>query len=408
MAGDAACEELDLGMTDERKEAVHAFIELAGARVWDARMAELKRGIGRGQHIGRALQQRHALELALERLRRRGGGSAAELRLLALAGTAVAAWADIGAAGRRRLRASLQAALVGEGTLVPLLHLLRTAELQRSRGFTVSFAGWQEGAPFDLLLARDGIEAELACDVLSAEEGREVHRGAWVRLMDRVDPDLQTWLAAHPGRYMLKLTLPQGLRSDDETQDRLAALHGRIRTMLREQRRADHDEAAVLRLDPLLLAAAQADELGLLGSLRREFGHEAHLAVTAAGAGVFVMAARAGRENEVAAAMRRRLAVIAPARLTGTRPGILAMFVEDTDRAEWRQLREQLELEGEARHFLTDPAARGVVAVTCMSRFELLGAAAPDAASEGELRFRNPAHPAARAAALAPAVLSSG
>ena len=74
MAGDAACEELDLGMTDERKEAVHAFIELAGARVWDARMAELKRGIGRGQHIGRALQQRHALELALERLRRRGGG----------------------------------------------------------------------------------------------------------------------------------------------------------------------------------------------------------------------------------------------------------------------------------------------------------------------------------------------
>jgi len=32
---------------------------------------------------------------------------------------------------------------------------------------------------------------------------------------------------------------------------------------------------------------------------------------------------------------------------------------------------------------------------------------APDAAAEGELRFRNPAHPAAKAAALAPAVLSS-
>src|SRR5208337_155936 len=98
-------------------------------------------------------------------------------------------------------------------------------------------------------------------------------------------------------------------------------------------RRSDQDEAVVLRLDPLMLAAAQADELGLMSSLRREFGPEAHLSVTAAGKAVFVMAARAGRENEVAAAVRRRLCAIAPARLTGTRPGILALFIEDTARA---------------------------------------------------------------------------
>ena len=34
--------------------------------------------------------------------------------------------------------------------------------------------------------------------------------------------------------------------------------------MLEASGRADHDEAAVLRLDPLMLAGAQADELGLL------------------------------------------------------------------------------------------------------------------------------------------------
>ena len=98
------------------------------------------------------------------------------------------------------------------------------------------------------------------------------------------------------------------------------------------------------------------------------------------------------------------MAVIAPVRLTGTRPGILAMLVEDTDRAEWRG-RDQLGLEDEARQLLTDPAARGVVAVSCLSSSELFGAASPDAASEGELRFRDPAHPAARTPALAPAVL---
>ena len=115
----------------------------------------------------------------------------------------------------------------------------------------------------------------------------------------------------------------------------------------------------------------------------------------------------AGQENEVATAIRRRLAKIAPARLTGDRPGILSVFVEDTDRLEWRGLRDRLELEGEARHFMTNPEGRPVVAVSFVSRLELFGVAEPDGAPGGELRFRNPGHPAARFAALAPAVMSS-
>jgi len=305
----------------------------------------------------------------------------------------------------------LRHAIRADNTLVPTFHLFRTAAMQRDRVFEVSFAGLTEGAPFDLLLLRNGTEAEVVCDVLSAEEGRGLHRGAWFRLADRVDPDLQTWLTAHPGRYLLKMTLPQGLRGGLQEPghegDALSILHSRIRSMLESKRRSESDAAVVLRLDPLLLTVAQADELGIMSSLRGEFGPEAHLSVTAAGAGVFVMAARTGQENEVAAALRRRMTIVAPARLTGNRPGILAMFVEDTDRTEWRRLREELQLEGEARQFMTFSEARSVVAVTCASRIELFGLRSPDASPEGELRFRNPAHPAAKAPALAPAVLSS-
>ena len=82
-------------------------------------------------------------------------------------------------------------------------------------------------------------------------------------------------------------------------------------------------------------------------------------------------------------------------------------LIDDIDRNEWHGLRDRLELEGEARQFLTHPRARHVVAVTCSSRLELLGADDPRAAPDGDVRFRNPAHPAAKAAALAPAVLSS-
>ena len=101
------------------------------------------------------------------------------------------------------------------------------------------------------------------------------------------------------------------------------------------------------------------------------------------------------------------MAEIAPRCLTGTRPGILAMMIEDTDQLEWHQLRQQLRLESEARHFMTRPEARAVVAITCSSRQELLGPSENEGSPCAELRFRNPNHPSAKQPALAPAVMSS-
>jgi hypothetical protein len=389
--------------------ALDAFVEGFGTAAWRARVSVLQSAATANTRAGRAATQRHVIELTVERWRKRGHNrqpSLAEQRIIALAVDASRLFDALPSEGCTRLRAALRQATAGSNTLIPTFHLLRTAALHRARGFAVKFAGLEDDASFDLLLERDGQEAEIACDVVSAEEGRGVHRGAWSRLCDRIDPELQLWLASHPGRYLLKMTLPQGLKDLPEG-DALGALHSRISSMLSSQRRADHDEAAVLRLDPLMLAAAQASELGLMPRLRSEFGPEAHLAVTTAERGLFVMAARASNENEVAIAVRRRMTAIAPTRLTGTRPGILAMFVEDTDRAEWRLLRERMDLEGEARQFLIAPCAKAVVAVSCCSRLEMFGVSGPDAAAGGEMRFRNPAHPAAKTAALAAAVSSS-
>ncbi len=392
---------------------LNGFLALLGEPRWGARLAEIRDLAASGRRAGQAVRQRHAVELSLEKIRRQPAAppSAADRLLTRIAGELADIAAELTPRGRDRLIERLHLGLSGENTLIPLFHLARTAMLHRSRGFSVGFSGLDDDTPHDLLIRRDAVEAEVACDVVTAEDGRGVHRGAWFRLADRVDPDLQTWLAAHPGRYLLKMTLPLGLRGgladgepDGET---LGRLHQRIRTMLETRARQAHDAAIVLRLDPLLLAGAQAEDNGLVSSLRQEFGPEAHLSVTTAGAGIFVMAARAGQENEVAIAIRRRLAVLSPTRLTGTRPGILSVFVEDTDRSEWRGLRERLELEGEARQFMTNPEGRPVVAISFVSRLELFGVAEPDASPGGELRFRNPAHPAAGLAALAPAVLSS-
>jgi len=384
---------------------VARLVDLVGRKRFGERIVgiDAAAGIGRGQ--GRLLRERFSPELALWRLRQAGvePGCPAERALVEQSGELLRIHDALGVEGRERLLGRLRACLAPEGCIVPLLHLAHLSLEHRRRGFAVAFPRLESGAEPDLVIERDGASAEIVADTVSAEEGRWVHRGDWFALVDRINPDLQAWLASHPGRYLLKMTLPSGLGASSD----LPGLHERIMKLLEESRKSEQSEAVVLKLDPLLLAASQAGtgENRLVDRLRAQFGPEAHLAVATSQGGVFVMAARAGRENEVAQAVRRHLQLLQP-RLSGTRPGILALMVEDTDRIEWRALRDKLDLEGAARNFLTEPGARDVVAVTCLSRFELFRQPVPDAAPDGELRFRNPAHPQAKNIALAPAILS--
>lgn len=384
-----------------------SFISIIGQAAWRERMQTIMERVSKPTRTSKLAANKFAAECAIEKARRGMALTQGEAALVNLATRIPALHESLNTVGKTRLTAALDTALLGEGTIVPLLHLMHTAQLQRDRGFGVEFTGFKQATPFDLLISRDGVDAEIACDTISAEEGHIVQRGAWSSLADGMDPDLQTWLAAHPGRYLLKMTLPQGLTPTTGPND-LAALQMRIKNMLASAQRSDYDEAAVLRLDPLLLAGAQASDIkfassGILSKLRREFGPEAHFAVTESSPSMFIMAARGGAVNEVAGAVRRRMAAIAPARLSGNKPGILAMMIEDTDPLEWRTLHEQLLLEGEARQFLTFPEAQSVIAVTCASRFELTQNGVP----EGDLRYRNPKHPDSKSPALAPAVVST-
>ena len=142
--------------------ALDAFVTLVGARAWSARMAEIAEFARSGPRAGQAIRQRHALELAIERLR--GDlirpATTAERHAARLAAAAAVLARRLGARGRAALRERLLAAMAGDGTLIPVFHMLRTADLQRSRGFSVHFAGLADDAPYDLLLTRGRVEAE--------------------------------------------------------------------------------------------------------------------------------------------------------------------------------------------------------------------------------------------------------
>ena len=381
------------------------FVGLAGAKRWEARMAEIGRRAASPSLAARTLQERHALELMLQRLaspEALAGAGPADRQLLSYAREAVRLAEALPAEPRKRLRALVLAGLTGEANLIPLFHLLRVAALHRARGFDVRFTGLADGTPHDLVISRGGAEAEIACETVSAEEGRPVLRGDWCAFVDGINPDLQTWLAAHPGKYVLKMTLPEGLRRDVLD---VHALQRRIMEMLRDRRRQDSAADAMLKLDPLILAGAQVAVPA--AALRALFGPEAHLAIAQGGGNILVLAARAGQASDVARAVCRRIGAAA-SRLSGNCPGIMAVFLDDMGRQEWRGLRDRMELEGAVRRFLTTPEAKRISAVSCASRMEMFGMAPPDAVPGGELRFRNPAQPTPRDTALLAALASSG
>jgi hypothetical protein len=393
---------------------IELFVMFVGPEVWSARIADIAARSAVSNRLGGVIRQTHALELALERMRSRAAGGAsvasgtpsvAEQKLHEILVEAVSTIERLNPAGAERLRERLRAGLSGDGTLVESFHLFRTAALHQARGFSLSYTGLEQGTPYDFVLSRDGVEMECVCETISAEAGRDVHRRAWAQFCDRIEGQMKPWLGTRPGRYLLKMTLARGLRNGRT--ELIDSLQARVLAMLEGGARLDQDETAVLRVEPLTMSASSPTVDSLMTRLRRDFGPEAHLSVSASADGVWAMAARAGRRNEVAAVIRAHLDRLAPGRVSGERPALLSLFVEDLDRAEWRGLRDSLELEGAARHFMTCGGAAAVVAVTCYSRMEMFGLTGPDAVAEGELRFRNPAHPAAKNAALAPAILSS-
>jgi hypothetical protein len=78
------------------------LIQVVGASHWTTRMTTLAREIGRSQRTGRALAQRHAAEITLERLRRNGLKQAptlAERQTVALAGEITTVFAGLSRSG---------------------------------------------------------------------------------------------------------------------------------------------------------------------------------------------------------------------------------------------------------------------------------------------------------------------
>ena len=129
--------------------ALDTFVGLVGVREWSARLVEIARQSALGRRAGKAVLQRHAIEIAIEKLRRtrERQPSVAELHVAQLAAEIANLPDELNTVGRSSFRSLLRQSMRDDHTLVPLFHLVRTAAMQRARGFEVSSRAFARTPP---------------------------------------------------------------------------------------------------------------------------------------------------------------------------------------------------------------------------------------------------------------------
>lgn len=353
--------------------------------------------------LRRAIRRRYLLELAMEqlfrRLNKRGESRPLpeEYRVLASVAGAIAEIAEaLPAKPRKELNARIAQGLTGEGSLVSVFHLAATAQRFVSLGFRVSFPDLAGKAPYDLLVEKGGQSAEVACVTVPADVGRAIHSGDWDQLVGQLDPALQSYVERRPGRYILKLSMPEGIAGSRG----VTAIRDEVVRLLSDGTRVARSDTVVLKLDPLTLAPERLTEDNLHRRLETQFGHTANLAISIDGESVFVVAARSGKPDDIARGVLTQIADV-PRRFSGERPAMLFTLVDDLSPAEWVDLRDRMELEVAGRELLNRAENAPVHSVGFLSVPDLVTVDRPGFARHRSLWVVNPKHPQARAAEFA-------
>jgi hypothetical protein len=383
--------------------AIRQFMGLVGRPAWTARVRALENQIKRQPTLRHAIRRRYLLEMAFDQLDRRVRNRN-ETRALPEQSAALAEIAGVigdaaeilTKAGRATLQERLRAAFGDDGNLAEALHPFAVARRFLELGFTVAFPGLEKDTPHDLLVAKDGIDADVVCVAVGSDPGRAVNSDDWFQLIDLIDPALRAYVVDRPGRYLLKLSMPKGLSNAKA----IPGIRDAVLDLLSQNQRSARAESVVMKLDPLSMPANRVDQETLHQRLQAQFGPGASLAIGVDGESAFAVAGRSGKPDNIAAGVLQQM-VDVPRRFGGERPGLLFTLVDDVSAVEWTNLRDQMELEVAGRELLNRTENAPVHSVAFLSVADLVSAGPPGFARYRSLCVLNPKHPQADSEALA-------
>ncbi len=246
---------------------------------------------------------------------------------------------------QKRLRGMIRGQLKDDSGLAPVASEMAVASHLMSRDFDVIFNDLETGRGFDFLAKRREVEIEVECKHVSGDVGRKLHKRRVYELGGRIVPLLDEVLERQSDGWLLRITVPDHLKGAREQHEAIAKV---VEETLRSgQRSSDHSVCSLeVQQFPLADSPFSASSPGAISEqLVKDFVEKRlgvfnkHLfCLFGPQKGAVVVVFHSSKPDKVLDGIHRQLKNSSKDQLTGLRPGLMCVHLEDVSGKDLREL----------------------------------------------------------------------
>jgi hypothetical protein len=324
---------------------IERFIQIAGAPDIQKKFIWINRELAENEHVTEWLHEYHGIEIELQKLllgvKQTGTFPISNMtteqnNLYTFVAGFVRIYEQLSEKGQKRFRGMLLDGLKTDKGLASLKHEVMTAINLVCRGYDVEFNDIENGAGFDYIARRDGMEIEIECKVFTGDLGRQIHKRNLVSLQKLLLPQLKGIFSTASKGILIRVVLPGRLTPNKGQATKIvdSISHG----ILSGNKQSLSDACNVEVLDfaiqqspfnvPL---AADLDKNEVITFVSRLIGVaklNPNLAIIfSPNKHAVILLIESAVSDKVLKGMYRQLSSAASGQFSGTRPGILAIHI---------------------------------------------------------------------------------
>ena len=329
----------------EIPDLITEFFTIVGWANFKKRAESLREQVTKNPFFEPYFQERFALERELSRLherRRRTNRFVCDFmderqnRLASFVAMVAGVQRHLSPGAKNRLAGMLRGALKDDRGLAPLASEMAMAAHLMTKGFDVFFNDLETGGGFDFLAAREGVEIEVECKHVSGDIGRRVHQRHVHQLGKLIYPLLNRKVERQPGGWLLKATVPDRLTGSDEQHQAISKIFERT---LETDRNYFEPSVCSLVIQPFSLAdspfsASSPNSISQRAVMdfadERLGGSNKHvICLFQPRRAAAVVVVDSSKPDKVLDGIYRQLKDSSRDQLSGTRPGLMCVHLED-------------------------------------------------------------------------------
>ena len=321
------------------------FLSIAGWPTWKRRVESLRQQVRKNPFLEAHFNDRFALEfelsLLLERKRKTGRfglnfQDPMQHRLASFVSAVVGVHKHLSHHAQNRLRGMILDGLKSERGLASLGTELTMAVHLMTKGFDVFFNDLETGGGFDLLAKRNGVEIEVECKNVSGDIGRKIHKQRMYDLAQRFIPALKEKLEKQPDGWLVTITIPDRLTAAKRQQEAIARI---VEHTLRSNKPSAENPECSIQVQRFSMADSpfratstyKISEPEVMEFVESRLGvsNKNQCWLLQPGKSAAAIIVQSARSDSVLDGIYRQLKDAARDQLTGNRPGLLCVHLQD-------------------------------------------------------------------------------